>query len=63
MTSPVHFALAEFSRITGKRYPALWKVLEALEGEAAQDLARLARDVAYEVTSARKQGARMPWRG
>jgi len=62
MNQTVAYALAELSRLTGKRYPALWKVLEALDGEAAQDLLRLARDVTTEVSAAKRRGAQQPWR-
>lgn len=61
MNNAVQFALAELSRLTGKRYPALWKVLEALDGEAAQDLARVARDLSGELLQAKKRAGRMPW--
>ncbi len=61
MNQHVPAALHQLASLTGRRYPALWKALEALDGEAAADLARLARDLYDAVVAARRMGARQPW--
>jgi hypothetical protein len=48
---------------TGRRYPALMKLLcEHADAEVVRDLYALARDLAQAVSSAARKGAREPWR-
>lgn len=61
MNQHVPAALHQLASLTGRRYPALWKALEALDGEAAADLARLARDLFDAILAARRMGACQPW--
>jgi hypothetical protein len=56
-------AFHSIQNVTGRRYPALMKLLtEHADVAVAQDLFALARDLTQAVTAAARRGAREPWR-
>lgn len=62
MTQETQFALAEITRLTGRRYPKLEAAFQALDAEGQRELVRLCHDLSGAVRQAERKGAQQPWR-